>query len=99
MCASVGGCSQKPPKFLLGRVVATPKALVAVSSSEILAGLARHAQGDWGDLDGEDQKTNELALKSGGRLLSSYRSSRNIVFWIITEWDRSVTTVLLPEDY
>ena len=60
--------------------------------------LKRHARGDWGDLCPEDRKENELSLKEGFRLLSVYGTGERR-FWIITEADRSVTTVLLPEDY
>jgi len=61
--------------------------------------LQRHVRGDWGNLDDEDKQANEDALHRGSRLLSSYQTSQNVKFWIITEADRSVTTVLLPEDY
>ena len=91
--------SDIPRKFELGKTVATPNALAAIPHDEILLGLARHVQGDWGNLDQEDWNSNDLALETGERLLSSYRSVRNITFRIITEADRSVTTVLLPEDY
>ena len=87
------------PKFPLGRIVATPNALNAIPNDEILGALSRHVQGDWGTLDREDWNANEYTLSQGGRLFSAYQSSRNIKFWIITEHDRSVTTVLLPEDY
>jgi len=99
MCCTTDGCAQTPPKFLLGRVVATPNALNRISNGEILNALSRHVRGDWGELDKEDREANELALKNGGRLLSSYRSTQNITYWVITEWDRSATTILLPEDY
>jgi len=88
-----------PPKFPLGHIVATPNALNEISQEEIQTALARHAQGDWGVLDAEDLKSNERALQSGGRLFSEYHSVQDIKFWIITECDRSVTTILLPEDY
>jgi hypothetical protein len=61
-------------------------------------GLKRHASGDWGDICPEDRGLNELALKDGSRLLSVYGTGER-KFWIITEADRSVTTVLMPEDY
>lgn len=61
--------------------------------------MRRHAKGDWGDLDVEDLQANDAALKSGGRLVSSYRTESGTKFWIITEADRSATTVLLPEEY
>ena len=86
-------------KFLLGRIVATPNALVSIPNDEILNALSRHVRGDWGTLDKEHWKTNENSLKHGGRLFSRYVSTQSVIFWIITESDRSVTTVLLPEDY
>jgi hypothetical protein len=61
--------------------------------------LQRHVTGDWGELCPEDIEANEQALLNGARLLSAYRSAKGVKFWIITEWDRSVTTILLPEDY
>ncbi|MGA9451865.1 MAG: hypothetical protein WBW41_11060 [Verrucomicrobiia bacterium] len=79
--------------------MATPHVLTAVHNEEILAALSRHVRGDWGTLGPEDWKTNEDALKHGGRLFSQYHSKAGVTFWIITEWDRSATTVLLPEDY
>jgi len=86
-------------KFSLGQIVATPSALEEIPNEEILAALTRHVQGDWGELDPEDQKSNERALEQGGRLFSAYWSIRKIKFWIITEADRSATTILLPQDY
>ncbi len=91
--------SDQTAKFSLGQMVATPNALAHISNDEILLALSRHVRGDWGELDKEDLESNERALKTGGRLFSRYVSSQQIPFWIITEWDRSVTTVLLPEDY
>lgn len=87
------------PKFAFGRLVATPNALNSIPNQEILLALSRHLRGDWGELDEHDRTANEHALRQGGRLLSAYRSQREVKFWIITEADRSVTTVLLPEDY
>ena len=88
-----------PAKFLLGRIVATPNLLASVPNLEILSALERHVRGDWGTLDAEDRDANENALKHGGRLFSAYHSTQDVKFWIITEWNRAVTTVLLPEDY
>jgi hypothetical protein len=85
----------------LGRVVATPGALKLLSeaSEEDLFGyLARHATGDWGELCAFDRRQNEIALREGYRVLSSYDAPEGRV-WIITEADRSVTTILLPEEY
>jgi hypothetical protein len=87
------------PRFSLGRIVATPNALAHIPNDEILLALSRHARGDWGESDAEDLKANDHALKLGGRLFSTYYSIQKIKFWIITEADRSATTVLLPEDY
>ena len=62
--------------------------------------LRRHLHGDWGDLSDDDRELNDAALKSGeNRLFSSYQVTRDLKLWIITEWDRSVTTLLLPSEY
>jgi hypothetical protein len=86
-------------RFSLGQVVATANAAVHVSPSDIATMLARHQSGDWGDLDSEDRQTNEEALQSGGRLFSVYHVADGTKVYVITEWDRSLTTILLPEDY
>lgn len=83
----------------LGRLMATPNALRHVDESDIFEGLRRHAGTDWGELDPQDLSENDLALKAGNRILSAYTTGAGIRFWIITESDRSATTVLLPEDY
>jgi hypothetical protein len=85
-------------KFRLGRIVATPNALSRLTNEDILMGIQRHQAGDWGDVDNHDRQTNESALVEGGRLLSVYHAINGLRFWIITEADRSVTTVLLPQD-
>ncbi len=89
------------PKFSLGVIVATPGALRAldVSDEEPFSFLFRHASGDWGELDDEDKRENEFSLREGFRLLSAYRLKTGERLWIITEADRSVTTLLLPEEY
>jgi hypothetical protein len=87
------------PKFPLGRTVITQNARSVLSDEDVLAGLVAHAAGDWGDLDAEDCAANERALLDGSRLVSVYRSAADVKFYVITEWDRSITTVLLPEDY
>ena len=91
--------SDHTAKFSLGQLVATSNALARIPNEEIVNAISRHVRGDWGILDREDWQSNEDALQHGGRLFSSYLSQQNVKFWIITEWDRSVTTVLLPEDY
>lgn len=87
--------------FDLGRVVATPGALQALTESgeDPHRYLGRHVTGDWGELSREDKAANNLALVTGERLLSSYRTSRNVKLWVITEADRSSTCILLPEEY
>jgi hypothetical protein len=86
-------------KFPLGQVVITPAALDALDPQDVTAAIRRHVTGDWGDLDEHDRRENELSLQQGFRLLSAYASQCGTRFWVITEADRSVTTVLLPEDY
>jgi hypothetical protein len=85
-------------RFPLGAVVVTANASLRLSTEEVLSSLRRHASGDWGDLCPEDTLANHDALHQGGRLLSAYGQGDHR-FWIITESDRSVTTVLLPDDY
>src|SRR4051794_13044895 len=92
-----GAANLLPEKFPLGRVVATPRALASISSDELQAALRRHHTGDWGDLDEDDRLENERSLLEGLRLLSSYETKSHVKFWIITEHDRSATTVLLPD--
>lgn len=89
------------PKFSLGQIVATPGALRALEESgqEPFQFLLRHVSGDWGELDEDDKRENELSLVHGFRLLSAYRLRTREKLWIITEADRSVTTLLLPDEY
>jgi hypothetical protein len=84
----------------LGRIVATPGALKLFSEigEAPFDYLARHATGDWGDLCAFDRRQNEIALREGYRVLSSYEVPAGRV-WVITEADRSITTILLPEEY
>ena len=89
------------PKFSPGQIVATPGALAAMEEHQCqpLTLLARHLAGDWGVLPAEDAQLNDEALKSNGRLLSSYPLGGDTRIWVITEWDRSVTTFLKPDEY
>ncbi len=86
-------------KFPLGRIVATPGALAEIPTFEVQTSLKRHQRGDWGEVNASDREENDLSLREGFRLLSAYRAANGTKFWIITEADRSVTTVLLPEEY
>lgn len=85
--------------FRLGRMVATPNALRSIPQDDILKANHRHQAGDWGSLDSDDRDSNNRALEKGGRIISAYNADNGTRFWIITDADRSVTTVLLPEDY
>ncbi len=91
----------KQPAFELGQIVATPGALASLKKAGQQPGefLTRHINRDWGDLDEEDRKENEYSLEHGFRLLSAYKTNAGDRLWIITEADRSVTTLLLPEEY
>jgi len=92
----------KQLSFELGQIVASPGALAALKKAGQQPGefLTRHINRDWGDLDEEeDRKENEYSLEHGFRLLSAYKTNAGDRLWIITEADRSVTTLLLPEEY
>jgi hypothetical protein len=86
-------------KFPLGQMLMTPGVQTRVPPSEMMQALRRHARGDWGDVDADDRKANDWSLANGERLLSSYKTTTGVKFWIITERDRSATTVLLPDEY
>lgn len=89
------------PLFSTGQIVATPGALALLeqANKSPLEFLSRHLRGDWGDLCQEDRTENELSLKYRFRLLSSYQVTDSETLWVITEADRSVTTLLLPAEY
>lgn len=87
------------PRFPLGRLLTTCGALEQLNSEDVQQALRRHVSGDWGELSVEDWKENELSLREGFRLLSAYQDRQGTPFWIITESNRSITTVLLPEEY
>lgn len=95
------GQPSQPPLFPLGQVVATPGVLAALQTAgkDPQEYLQRHAQGDWGDLPLEDLQANQQALQDGSRLFSAYQVTATLKVWLITEWDRSVSTLLLPEEY
>lgn len=87
--------------FELGQVVATPGALEALEAAEQSAAifLHRHLTGDWSELPAEDQAENQRAVANGTRVFSAFKLSTGQKLWVITEWDRSVTTLLLPSEY
>jgi hypothetical protein len=87
------------PLFSLGQVVATRGFLDADVAIEAPLLLGRHALGDWGMVSNDDKKVNDQAVIDGDRVLSAYQLQNGTKIWIITEWDRSVTTLLLPEEY
>lgn len=89
------------PKFSLGHLVATPAAIASLHAAGVspMSLLRRHACGDWGQMSDADQRSNERALEEGSRLLSAYTLPTKVRVWVITEADRSATTVLLPREY
>lgn len=91
--------SDAEPKFSLGQIVTAEGASGTIDVRNIQEALARHQRGDWGDCCADDWQANDDALRDGHGLHSIYRSWRGNVFWILTEPDRAVTTVLLPSEY
>ena len=85
----------------LGTTLSTPGALAALEDAgeTPVEFLARHAAGDWGEVGAEDWASNDAALENETRILSAYRLATGVKIWIITEADRSATTILLPEEY
>lgn len=86
-------------RFPLGEVTITPNAAAKIPPAEVESALRRHARGDWGELDPGDRTENERALERGSAIASIFTAKSGITFYIITEGDRSVTTVLLPEEF
>ena len=99
--------SKSQARFRLGQIVATPGALAALDEAEQIPHvfLAHHVTGDWGDLGAEDKQANDEAcqhegdLERQGRILSAYKTRLGVKIWVITEFDRSVTTLLRPDEY
>lgn len=85
-----------PPKFPLGRLLATPGAIAL--GINFAPYINRHVRGDWGDVDSEDWERNDASIEEGSRINSAYQTAEGRI-WIITEADRAVTTVLLPSEY
>lgn len=90
-----------PVRFQLGRTLITPGALDAREEAGETGReyLRRHASGDWGIVDDDDKKENELSVREGFRILSAYLTGKGVKIWVITEADRSATTILLPSEY
>ena len=89
----------KSRSFPLGQTVITPNARDHLHAEDVLLCLGRHARCDWGDCCPEDKEENEFSLDKYLRIFSVYHDRKGLKFWIITEADRSATTILLPEDY
>lgn len=89
----------KTVAFPLGQTVITRGALAELDPDGVKDAIRRHATGDWGDCCQDDRLANEEALKSDARLFSVYSDRHGTKFWVITEADRSATTVLLPSEY
>lgn len=94
-----GGLVIPDAKFSLGRVVMTPAALQALTPIDVVNALSRHVTGDWGDVCPEDREKNELSLRERLTVLSIYHTKSGTKYWVLTEFEIAVTTVLLPEDY
>jgi len=86
-------------RFDVGQARATPAAIEKIDEDDFFNCFFRHISGDWGDLGEEDWKANDDAVEFGSRILSAYTDRHGNRFWIITEADRSATTILLPEEY
>jgi hypothetical protein len=97
----MSGQGKKKTLFALGQVLATPGALEALKAAGQRPEefLNRHIVGDWGEVPPEDARENELSVRQGFRILSAYTLTTGVKMWIITEADRSATTLLLPEEY
>lgn len=91
----------KTKLFEPGRLAATQSAFAAIerANQDVVDFFSRHVTGDWGEVSQEDRVENEVSLLNGYRLLSAYRTKLGERVWVLTEADRSMTTILLPEEY
>ena len=98
---TISPATRSAPTLPLGRVLATPGAIETLIAARCDGGelLDRHAHGDWGDLDAHDRAANDRAVTEGQRVLSAYTLRTGATLWIVTEHDRSCTTLLLPSEY
>lgn len=88
------------PKFKYGQIIMTRGADATLDIYDVVMGLHRHTSGDWGEVSEQSKELNEESLQGGGgNIMSAYTDRNGVKFWIITEHDRSATTILLPEDY
>jgi hypothetical protein len=87
------------PKLSLGEILVTPGAAAKLPHEDVARALSRHARGDWGELDDPDRRLNDQRLTNGGPIASIYTASNGLKFYVLTEADRTTTTVLLPEEY
>jgi hypothetical protein len=87
------------PLFQVGQLVITRGASELLDFQSLADAFARYLKGDWGDLCAFDKRANDEAVETATRILAAYSDAAGHKFWIITEWDRSYTTVLLPEEY
>ena len=90
-----------PARFQAGQLLMTAavSALVAKGTVDPWPYLTRHLHGDWGDIGPQDARANQAALRDGNQLFSAYQVAPELRIWIITDWDRSRTTLMLPDDY
>jgi hypothetical protein len=95
----LNGKNSPRPLFCSGSIYCTPGAVTHVRPEVMKSSLGRHFAGDWGDVDAHDWLENDLAVERGGRILSAFHTETDRKFWIITEADRSATTILLPNEY
>jgi hypothetical protein len=93
--------TERKPLFPLGQIVGTPGAIEALNQAgqDPLDLLTRHVVGDWGELDEEDRAENDFSVKNNLRILSAYTLASGVKVWVISEADRSATTILLPSEY
>jgi hypothetical protein len=101
MMVAAGKNQRTEPRFSLGQQVATPGAIWAMemAGQNPMDLLCRHHSGDWGDVCPEDAQVNERSVAQGFRIMSVYRLTDGKTVWVITEADRSITTILLPDEY
>lgn len=89
----------QPHRFAHGQIAITSGARAVLDDTTVRRALSRHLNGDWGDVDREDWARNDNALACGLRIVSVYRSEEGVKFYVITEHNRTVTTILLPDEY